>query len=464
MKKVVVIFIFFVSFSAISQIKPNHTLSLQEYLGYVKKYHPIVKQAKLLISKGEAKLLKARGGFDPKIEANFYNKNFKNTEYYNNLSATLKIPTWYGVEFKAAYENNDGTYLNPEYKTPKKGLYSAGISVSLAKGLLMNNRMATLKKAKIYTQIGEAKQQLLVNDILFEAINTYFLWLKNYQTLEVYTNYSKNADTRLQNVTRSFKAGDKAAIDTLEANINYKNRLLDLEKAKINFVKSNLEISNFLWLENNLPVEITSTIKPDTETISKIDLVLNTSILHIDKNTINNHPKTKALELKKQQLFIEKRLKMNNLLPKIDIQYNFLTPNYKNINSFNTSNYKTGININFPLFLRKERGDLKLTKLKLQDIEFDLSATKISLQNKINATQQMITSYTNQSNITNSLINDYKKLVTAEEKKFNLGEGSLFLINYREVKLIETELKNISVHYKLLTSKTKFAKQLARLN
>ena len=31
-------------------------------------------------------------------------KEFKNTEYYDELNAAFKIPTWYGVEFKA-YED-----------------------------------------------------------------------------------------------------------------------------------------------------------------------------------------------------------------------------------------------------------------------------------------------------------------------------------------------------------------------
>ncbi|PHO00808.1 transporter, partial [Rhodobacteraceae bacterium 4F10] len=45
----------------------NTQLSLEEYLGYVKKYHPIIKQAELITNTNEAKLLKARGAFDPKI-------------------------------------------------------------------------------------------------------------------------------------------------------------------------------------------------------------------------------------------------------------------------------------------------------------------------------------------------------------------------------------------------------------
>jgi hypothetical protein len=56
-------------------------ITLSEYLGYVKTFHPIVKQANLVINESEVKLMKARGAFDPKLEVDFDRKKFKNTEY-----------------------------------------------------------------------------------------------------------------------------------------------------------------------------------------------------------------------------------------------------------------------------------------------------------------------------------------------------------------------------------------------
>ncbi|WBU89059.1 TolC family protein [Cellulophaga omnivescoria] len=438
-------------------------LSLEEYLGYVKKYHPIVKQARLITTESEAKLLKSRGAFDPKIELDYANKEFKGTNYYDKLNAAFKIPTWYGVELKANYENNEGVYLNPEYNTPEDGLYSAGVSVSLAKGLLTNKRMATLKQAKLYTQQAAAKQKLVVNDFLFDATEAYFNWLKNYKAKLVYTAYLKNAEIRLLNVKKSFFAGDKPAVDTLEASINYKNRLLDIEKARIGYIKSKLEVSNFLWLQNNVPLEITNAITPDTTTINSINTVLNSSLLNTTEELVENHPKLRELQIKKNILTIDKRYKTNNLLPKIDLQYNFLSSDYQNLDSFNSANYKTGLVISFPLFLRKERADLKLTKVKLQDIDFDIMATKVSLSNKIESGLQEIDSYTNQHTIVMDLVKDYKKLVYTEERKFNLGEGSLFLVNYREVKLIETQLKEIDTEYNLFLSKSKLLSVITML-
>ncbi|MFI1745487.1 TolC family protein [Thalassobellus sediminis] len=436
-------------------------ISLTEYLGYVKSFHPIVKQANLIISESEAKRMKARGAFDPKLKVDYDRKKFKNTEYYDKLNTSFKIPTWYGVELKGNFEENSGVYLNPEATIPEGGLYSVGVSVAVAQGLLINKRMAMLKQAKMFVNQAKADRQLLVNNILYNATITYFNWLKTYNEKRVYEDFLTNAEMRFNGIKRSYETGDKPAIDTLEARIALNNRKLNLEKSKIKFIKSSLELSNYLWLNENTPIEIKEGITPDLNTFETIDMVLNTSILDIENTDLENHPKLKSLDYKFQSLNIEKRLKLNNLLPKIDLQYNFLSQTPEVSRSFSTSAYKSGLNISFPLFLRKERADLKLAKLKLLDTKFEIQSTKVTLKNKISAINQELASFVLQNNYTNVIVDDYKKMLIAEERKFFLGESSLFLVNSRESKLIDAKLKAISLENDFFKTKANLFNVLA---
>jgi len=420
-------------------------INLSEYLGYVKTFHPIVKQANLVIKESEAKLLKTRGAFDPKFEVDYDRKKFKNTEYYDKLNAAFKIPTWYGVALKASFEENDGIFLNPEGSLPDNGLYSVGVSVSLARGLLINKRMAMLKQAKMFVKQAQADRQLLVNNILYEATIAYFNWLKTYNEKRVYEDFLINAQMRFDGIKKSYEVGELPAIDTLEARIVLNNRKLNLEKTRIKFVKSSLELSNYLWLNENTPIEIKDNVIPDLNTLQLIDVTLNTSVLDIENLDINNHPKLKSLDFKLQSLNIEKRLKLNNLMPKIDLQYNFLSQTPDITGSFSTSAYKSGLNISFPLFLRKERGDLRLAKLKMQNTQFEIQTTKVTLKNKIDAINQELESYLSQNEYIRVIVDDYESMLKAEERKFFLGESSLFLVNSRESKLIDTKLKAIAL-------------------
>ena len=450
-------------FSSVSSAQDNaQVLTLAEYLGYVKTFHPVVKQARLITSEGEAKLLESRGAFDPKLEIDMARKEFKGSSYYKQLNAAFKIPTWYGIELKAAYENNDGLYLNPENTVPDDGLFGVGVSVSLARDLLINKRMALLKQARLFVKQAKAEQQLQVNQILYEATLSYFKWLQSYNEKEVYKAFLDNAQFRFDGIKKSYESGELPAIDTLEARITLNTRKLNLEKARITYIKSGLALSNFLWLNDNTPVELREQMIPDVETKSSIDTALNTSALDLEQLDLNTHPKLQALDYKLQGLNLERKLKLNSLLPTVDLQYQFLSETPELASSFNTLNYKSGLQINFPLFLRKERGALRLANLKMQNTEFDIAVKRVSLKNKIDALNQELRSYVDQTNYTRIIVADYQTMLEAEERKFFLGESALFLVNTRESKLIDAKLKAIALETAFFNTKAALYNVLAR--
>lgn len=249
-KLLIVLFIIFSKIATAQEI--SETFTFEEYIGYVKAHHPLMKQANLTLSIGEANMLSARGGFDPKIEIDYDRKKFKNTEYYDLLNATFKIPTWYGIEFKANFEENSGQFLNPSLKVPEEGLYSAGVSFSLAQGFLINERMATLKKAKFFLRQSQADRDFLVNDILFNASLAYFEWLEASNEQIIYLTFLENAEVRLNGIERSVEVGDKAEIDITEARILVQNRILELEISNLKKRKAALEVGNYLWMNNGL--------------------------------------------------------------------------------------------------------------------------------------------------------------------------------------------------------------------
>jgi outer membrane protein TolC len=184
----------------------------------------------------------------------------------------------------------------------------------------------------------------------------------------------------------------------------------------------------------------------------------------MDSLNINEHPKLISLDNKFRGLNIEKRLKANNLLPQVDLEYNFVTQTPEFINSLDQNQYKGGVKVKFPLFLRKERGDLKLAKLKLKDVEYEIASTKVTLTNKIESIFREINSLERQQGYANNMVNDYQTLLTAEERKFFLGESSIFLVNSRESKLIDSKLKAIKVVNEFLTSKANLVNTLATMN
>ena len=438
--KLIVLLLFIGNSISIFGQTASTEFSYNEFLGYVKKYHPLVKQANLKINEAQANLLQARGAFDPKIEVDFKEKQFKNTAYYSLLNSSFKIPTWYGIELKAGFDNAEGIYVNPENTLPNKGLTSFGISVPLGEGLFIDERMAAIRKAKIASNLNSAERNLQVVEVIYNASVSYMNWKRSFDEIKLYEDYLKNALIRYKGVQILIKEGDKPAIDSVEAAITVKTRSLNLENAKLKYTKAKLELSNYLWLENNIPLELNDLLQPEELLAKTIKETL--KINELETISLENHSKIKALDAKIAMLKVDRKLKANLLLPKLDLSYTYLSePSY--IDNYRFEDYKIGLNFSIPLFLRKERGSLKLANLKIEDTEFVLQFEKKNLENKIKSQQEEITSLEIQQDFNDALLNDYKILLNAEERLFEMGESSLFVINSRENSLVSSQINDI---------------------
>jgi outer membrane protein TolC len=115
----------------------------------------------------------------------------------------------------------------------------------------------------------------------------------------------------------------------------------------------------------------------------------------------------------------------------------------------------------FPLFLRKERGNLKLAKFKVQETTFLLDFERVQLQNKINAQKIEITSFLKQMELAKSLAEDNTTMLKSEERLFLFGESSLFLINTRENNLVSAKLSQITLENKFYISNSELFKIIA---
>lgn len=145
-------------------------------------------------------------------------------------------------------------------------------------------------------------------------------------------------------------------------------------------------------------------------------------------------------------------------MPNLKLDYNFLNAanTVGDIGSpdFN-SNYKVGLGFEYPLFLRKERGDIKVAKFKISDAQYDLTVQSRMLENKIKASGNELQSLLVISRQQQLMVNNYVLLRNGEQERFNNGESSLLFINIRERSLIDAQIKLYEIQTKTALTKEK---------
>jgi len=188
---------------------------LEELLDITRAYHPVAKQAKLAIAMADAQVQSARGAFDPAFYIKNEQKTFDGKNYYSYANPELKIPTWYGVDIKAGFENNLGERLEP-ITTVGKSSY-LGVSVPLLKGALLDKRRSTVLQAKLLAKMSVQDQLLTYNNLLYEAAEAYWAWVSSYQKSQILSQTLKLSQDRFNLVKSAFMHGERAGIDTTEA-------------------------------------------------------------------------------------------------------------------------------------------------------------------------------------------------------------------------------------------------------
>jgi len=460
MKRILLIlFVFMPVFYVKAQEFPS--LSYSEYLEYVKENHPLVYQANNRAASGIANATIAKGAFDPSVSFENDQKTFDGREYFNQSNGSVTIPTWYGISLKGNYSQNEGIFLNPEEMLPINGLYSAGLEIDASEGLWINKRIATLKQAKFIIKQTNSERLLLINDLVFEASKAYFNWLMAYDNLKINERYLKNSEQRFVGVKSKAIQGDIATIDTVESLTNVQQRILELSQSKLDLIKARLEASNFLWEKDNVPLEISKVAVPLPIDKNEIDQLLGIAEGVLDKFFLTKHPKLNVLQAKINFLEIDRSLKQAALFPDLTINFNLLQTNINNFIPLNTDQYKAGFKVVLPLFLRKERGALRLSNLKISDAKLDLSYEDIIIQNKVEQNLQAQDFLLDQFEITTKMIQNYDRLLKGEQQKFSEGESSLFIVISREQKLIEALIKRNSIENKYLNIKISLFNSMA---
>jgi outer membrane protein TolC len=424
----------------------QQTLSVEEFLSIVRRYHPVARQAALGVEMAKADITSARGAFDPKFENSISRKEFDGLLYYDHQISEVRLPTWYGVDVVAGIESLSGNRTS----TPDtKGNTSyIGFSVPVAKGVLMDGRRAALQQAKIFQNLSVQEQRAIINDLLYDAAKAYWMWWQQVQVQRLFQEAIQNAEQRFRFVKTAFQIGERPAIDTVEVLAQLQSFQIRANELRLDAANSQLEVNVFLWQENGDAYSLPQTVVPQQTTSAVLEAMQLERLLQ----QVQMHPEFQQYRFKLDVLHVEKRLKFQSLLPSVYLKYNQLNKSHSLQKSFSTpwleNNFRYGFAVSVPLRFSEGRGEYSKAKLKIEQTELQQLNKQISLQTKLRQYYNEWKALREQIALQQQAVQSYLILQRGEETKFANGESSLFLVNARELKTLEAKQKLLELQSK----------------
>ena len=444
--KLIIAFILFNLNSVLAQ-DTNSVLKYTEFITQVMTHHPSAYQANLIAEYGDAKLLAMKGYTDPKLFSDINQKYFSDKQYYSYFSGGIKVPTWYGVSVEAGYSLTDGDFINPENRLPETGLVYAGIKLDLGNGLIWNERRFALESGKIIQQSSVIERQIFLNELRFKATEAYLKWHANFQKYRTVKSAVANAELRLKAVKASAEFGDRPIIDTTEAFITLSIRVLEMQTTLRDLQNSEAFLETYLWSNGEVPLELEG-IFPETPQENEIYIKEN----NLNEDSIAVHPFIQIQEFKLGQSNIKLKLQKEQLKPDFSLKYNMLNEPIGNnpFAQYNVSNYQWGASFNYSFISRKQRGNVQLAKIQLEDQKLSLRIKQQEMNYKISTAQNNYSTALLQAILTDKIVQSNLTLYRSEQAMFSIGESSVFMINTRETNYLKAQKENIEAEFSQL--------------
>ncbi len=430
------------------------TLSLSELTSMVIKFHPVAKQADIQIGQAKQDLRISRGAFDPVFSYRVAEKTFDGTAYYFYQQPTLTLPTWFGVTLQTGVEEVTGNRIDPT-ETVGRSSYM-GMQIPLGRDLITDKRRTDLQKAKIAREASYTERRRMINDLLLEAHSAYWEWWQQYRVYMVVTEALNVARKRVDFVRISVKGGDRPALDTTEALAQLQLFEVQWNQTLVALRKSQWELSQFLWKEDQTPYLLPETCQPASNAFEQFIIAQNLPVLDSFLTAaVTNHPELKLYNFKLNSLEIEKRYRTQQLLPKATFNYNFLEKGFqwtapKTVLFEN--NFQYGLALNIPLRLSAERGEYKKVRYTIQSTTLEQDLKRLQIENKVRASFFEVENLRKQISVQENALRNYQALLRGEELRFRTGESSLFLVNARETRVWESAQKLEEIKAKYLVA------------
>ena len=421
-------------------------LTFAEFQRRVASAHPVVRQARLLDSLTAGRERMARGAFDPRVSTQWDRKRFAGKTYFDYLDAELSVPTAIGADVTLGFERTRGALAAPDRATPATGLFTVGVSLPIGQRLVTDERRVALAQARALREVAAGERDAMVNKLLAMSAAAYADWYEAQQRHRLATEGVRLAVIRMDAVRARARQGDAAAIDTIEVGLEVGRRQLVLREADLALRNASMVVQGMLWDERGRPVDLPANMRA---VVSDPDEMLGQTL---DAPRLveaaRRHPEVRKAMAKVREEAAARRLVLQrSVIPDIKGTVAALGSRGGGLD-LDEADAKVGASASIPLLWRRERGALDASTARLAQLTTEEALTRRGVDVALDVALNEWRAIEDLLALQDEVVASARQLQEGENRKFEAGESTVFLVNARERLVLDEEAKRISLEAK----------------
>lgn len=426
-------------------------LTLDDVRRQVLATSPSARANRLEDDRAAAQVLDARGGFEPALVSGYEYKTQSGKDKLNVLRSGIKWPLNLPASptLKFDYRRGLGSSIDPSVKTSRVGETRFGFSFAPLGGFRTDKSRAALNKAQLAPRRADALQARKRNRLLLKASRAFWDWVKARQTLAVSRELLRLAERRQVLVTKEARAGEIPAVDSIDAARTTASRQATLEKARRTAREKRIKLATFLWDEDGSPASFRYA-PPDLKLPAPVDTARRSAAVD---TALARRPRLQVMDLKRQKTQIDQRLAQERLRPKVKLEAQAVS--YTD-SPLNISDVKVGFEVDQPFFFRDRRSDVEEAEIELRDLELKQDVARRTVRAEVESALTALSQAHRRAQSAQRNERLAEKLRQAEQRRFDEGQGTLFVLNKREQSLAKARKQFIAAKISALKARATY--------
>jgi outer membrane protein, heavy metal efflux system len=391
----------------------------------------------------DSELLTARGAFDASIRS----AGTLHDGYYNNqrLDFLMEQPTTVqGTSFFAGYRLGSGGFpvYYGERATNQYGELRAGARVPLFRNREIDQGRAKIKQSEIGMRLADLSIEGQKIEIYRTAMIRYWDWIASVEKYRIAKKLYDIAYERQIQIDKRVEAGDLAKIEQVDNRrilLQREAQLMSAEQSATAFAN---ELSLYLRTDDN------QKLTPDINSLPENAFLQMKDLKDVDLNqkiidAIEKRPDIKRFKAQKDMNRIEKELAKNQMQPGIDFVFMGSQDFGPGDKTLAKRELEASLIVNIPIQTRKEQGKIKGADAKNKKLDEQERFMRDRIEADIKNIFTFLKVTNERARIAQNEVQLASELENSERERFQIGEGTLVLVNIREQTYFEARVREI---------------------